>query len=1008
MLTRSALMKWLVAMLCLGGVRGYATPAFNPPTLNIVLEEKALPPVKFGAEEIRRMLEPKGIKVSIANSAVDNAIRLFLGQKGDPHIDRIAASLRNVPDEPESYAISVELPQTIVVQGSDAPGALYGALDAGEQLAQATSSDLVSRVKPTAKSPFLPLRGVNIFLTTQDIDQPNGAFWSDEYWTGYLGMMARNRYNLLDVHGPCDAVALTFPNGFAYFVSLPDYPEVGVGPERARKNMERFRQVIRKAADRGIKVAYMNYEASAPIGPWKTRRWMIDERWTPVPQDYLSAARLEDYTRKATTSFLKQVPDLWMFGFRVGESGQPEDFYQKTYLTVLKGLPRDLNVYVRTWIADPQKVRELARSTGHHLYIEPKYNGEQLGLPYQAALGGRQYPPSGSYEDYTNYPRNYSILWQIRAHGTHRVFYWGSPDFARRTVQSCKFGEGVGFSMEPMEAYGPAADYLHNKPDTTHHFYKWMFEREWVWHLVWGRMAYDPETPTEIFIRAFVDHFGPEAGPLAFKALAESSKIVPFVYSYHNVGLDHQDFAPEFETGDHAFGARPRLWQGTRLAPYGGNNDDFLRVNTLDRTAMASPAVYVNERLQARASGKMSPFAAADYLASAADQSEEIIEQAAKLNPSSAQNFDCLRQDIHAVAWLARYYRDRIFSATHLEFYEQTLHHPELSLAYKDLQRAAADWDHLADITEAHFGFVPEYIRMGVKAFLWRDEGRSLGLDLNQLDDLEQAFRRMPGGAEGQTRIGHVPPAKIPPAEPISVTATLAGFSDSTQASLFFRNSQESGYIQIPMKLENSFERTITAQIPAEKILPGFIDYYFEAAGGPFGFYGGTLEHRSPYHVLVNSNNRPPIISMTPPNENVRAESLLLTVQVQADSKLSSVRVYYKRTPASYEWLRMEMEPSGGASYSAQVPLTPQGILYYFEAVSENGNAANYPNFLERTPYFVIKAWDPVESGGNGFSVLSSRRFRATELNSSSRGNDLCFVYLFPKARTFAAPATIT
>jgi len=30
-----------------------------------------------------------------------------------------------------------------------------------------------------------------------------------------------------------------------------------------------------------------------------------------------------------------------------------------------------------------------------------------------------------------------------------------------------------------------------------------------------------------------------------------------------------------------------------------------------------------------------------------------------------------------------------------------------------------------------------------------------------------------------------------------------------------------------------------------------------------------------------------------------------------------------------------------GGNYTATVPLTPEGILYYFEAVDEDGNAAN-------------------------------------------------------------------
>lgn len=950
--------SWLIITLAIAEANLAATS--NSPSVNVVVAEKAWPQIKFGAEEIRRRLEPKGVKVTVGSRRSAQGIQVYLGQKGDSHLGAISGNRQSVPDAPESYAVSVVSPTAIVVEGSDATGAMYGAFDLAEQLDWARGEDLSSEVKPVSKSPYLQLRGVNMFITTQDIDEPDGAFWSDEYWTGYLDMMARNRYNLLDIHGPCDAVTLTFPNGFSYFVSLPDYPEVGVGPERAKKNMERLQQIVRMAADRGIKVAYMNYEAPAPIGPWKTRRWMHDERWVPFHQDFLDGPRLEDYTRKAVTSFLKQLPELWMFGFRVGESGQPEDFYKKTYLAVLEDFPKELNLYVRTWIAYPGKVRELARSTMHRLYIEPKYNGEQLGSPYQAALGGRQYPPSGSYEDYTNNPKEYSILWQIRAHGTHRVFYWGSPEFARRTVRSCKFGDGVGFSMEPMEAYCPAADYLHNNPKTDHHFYKWMFEREWLWHLTWGRTAYDPDVPEQVWLNEFERRFGAQAGPLVFKAVVEASKIVPFIYSYHNQGLDHQEFAPEFENGDHAFGGTwDRIWQGHRLLPGDGNNDDFLRINPIDRTAMADPVTYVDARLTNQASGKMGPWQAADYLSGAADASGAAIEEAAKLKPTSTREFDCIRLDIEALDWLARYYRDRIRSVTHLQFYHRTYAHPELTQANVDLESAVADWDRLSDVTEQHFGYVPDTIRMGVNEFRWRDEGRSLGVDLEQLNQLEKIFRQLPRTDWYQTIIGHVPPAKIRPGQPLKVTATFASKSEHAEVNLFFRNSGESGYAKVPMKLENQFERTFLAEIPADQVVPGYLEYYFEAGVGPFGPYGGTLEHRPPYHVLVNGNDSPPVISHTPPAGRVRSNSVTLSAKVQAKAKLTSVRVYYKRMPAYYEWVKVEMEPRGGMSYSADVPLTPEGILYYFEAIDEDGNAANYPNFLERTPYLVIDSWDP-------------------------------------------------
>jgi hypothetical protein len=936
-------------------------PAASPPeSVVLVLPAHPAPAIKLGAKAIREALETSGIEVRLEPRQSSAEVAIIVGEKGDANLNQAGHDRISVPGKPESFAISIAPDKRLVtIEGSDATGVMYGEFELAEQVSAQPGSDFMAKVKSLRQSPFLEIRGVNMFLTVQDIDRPQGAFWSDEYWMTYLDIMARDRYNFLDIHGPCDAVTLTFPNGFSYFVTLPDFPNVGVGPERAAKNLARFRQVIHVAADRGIKVGYMNYEAPPPIGPWKTRRFGVDERWTPVPQEFLRGPQLETYTREAVQSFLKQLPELWMFGFRVGESGQPEDFYKKTYLAALAELPPTLKVYLRTWIADPQKVRELAASAKNPLYIEPKYNGEHLGLPYQAALGGRRYPPSGSYENYTDNPKNYSIIWQIRAHGTHRVFYWGSPEFARRTVRSCKLGDGVGFSMEPMEAYLPAADYLHNNPKTNHSFYKWMVEREWIWHLVWGRAAYDPDVTDDVFVNEFVRHFGPQAGPLVFKALEESSKIVPFIYAYHNIGLDHQDFAPEFETGDHAAGARSRLWQGTRLVPYGGNSDDFLGVDTLDRTAMASPATYVDERLQGLVSGKMSPFAAANFLNEAAAAGERQIAEAARFNPRSPQNFDCIRMDIEALAWLARYYRDRILSATHLEFYQRTSHHPELTLASDYLRRAAGDWDRLSEITEEHFGFVPEYIRMGVKDFHWRDEGRSLGVDLDQLDNLEAAFRQHPPQGPSIVTIGHVPPAKVAPGQALKLTATLAVAFHDPHVNLFFRNSTESGYSKIELTRQDEFERTWGAEIPASKVVTGFLDYYFEANNGREGPYGGTIEQRLPYHVLVNDNNSKPAISHTPPEGPVRGDSVALRIGVKAKSKIKTAYVYYKRLPAYYEWLRIEMQPEGQGNFSAAVPVTPEGILYYFEAAADDGNAANYPDFFQRTPYFIIDSWAP-------------------------------------------------
>lgn len=911
----------------------------------IMISEDAPPPIQFGAQELQVALEKKpGFRVRVGAKLSSDDISILLHQKSE----KTSAGSR-ASDSPESFSLAIHSRNLIIVEGSDAVGTMYGALELAEQIEAARGTELLDQIKAVTKTPFLSLRGVNQFLTVQDMDSANGAFWSDTFWHDYLDMLARDRYNLLDIHGPVDAVTLSFPNGFSYFVSLPDFPQVGVGPEKARMNMERLRQVIHMAANRGIKVAYMNYEAPPPIGPWKTRKFMEDERWTANDQEFFTGPQLEEYTREGVASFLKQLPELWMFGFRIGESGQPEDFYKRTYLAALKDTPESLNLYVRTWGADPAKVRELAASTPHKLYIEPKYNGEQLGSPYQAVMGPRDYAASGSYENYTNYPRNFSILWQIRAHGTHRVFFWGSPEFARRTVRSCKFGNGVGFSMEPMDAYNPARDYLHNNPEVKHDFYPWMYQREWLWHMLWGRAAFDPEVSNQVFVAEFVRRFGEEVGPATYKSIIESSKIVPFIYSYHTVGLDHQEFAPEFETGDAWLES---AWTGDRVVSLGGNNQNFLTVQPMDRTAMADPATFVDLRLKQQPSGKMSPWEAADYLDTAAEAAELAIKEAEK-QPSGNPEFDCLRRDVEALTALGRYYAARIRSVTHLEFYNRTGQHDELTASYRDLQKAIAHWDRLSQIADEHFGFVPELIRMGVNQFRWKEEGRTLALDLDQINKLEMDYAKLTQSWRQPSFFGHVPPFKAKPGQPLVLNVSLPSSRSPHGVSLFYRNSHQVGYTELPMRLRSKSTWTWSATVPPVSLIPGSLEYYFEIQPLQGDTYR-TMSRGVPYRVFVNDNDAKPVVRHREPGNGVTGDSVALEIEVRSDARVRSARVFYKAIPSYHEWVPLAMGNAGGDRYRAQVPLTPEGILYYFEVIDEDGNAANYPNFLERTPYFVI------------------------------------------------------
>jgi hypothetical protein len=57
---------------------------------------------------------------------------------------------------------------------------MYGEFELAERIAGQQGDDWQANIKAVTKSPYLEVRGVNMFLTVQDVDNADGAFWSDD------------------------------------------------------------------------------------------------------------------------------------------------------------------------------------------------------------------------------------------------------------------------------------------------------------------------------------------------------------------------------------------------------------------------------------------------------------------------------------------------------------------------------------------------------------------------------------------------------------------------------------------------------------------------------------------------------------------------------------------------------------------------------------------------------------------------------------------------------------
>jgi len=896
----------------------------------IRLPEGASAPMKFGAAELERELRDAGHRIGQDKSDVT----VVVSESGS--IESI-----NAPEKAESFAVRKLSGNRLAVVGSDATGAMYGLLEVAEQVSWSPGRAVMESVAETTQSPFKRLRGVNPFLQVEAFRDPNSWYYSEDFWRSYLSMLARSRINWLDLHAMYSIITTSFPNVYPYMLKSEKYPDVGLPPEQAKRNLEMLRTIARMAHERGIKVGLMSYQTS----------WDIPD--APKSRAEQSDDALGEYTREMVRQMVSGVPELDFIGFRIGESGRGEDFYLKTYLPAIAESGRkDIGLYTRTWIGKPEMIHRLGREYPGDFSIEIKYNGEHLGRPYQVQgerFGGWA---SYSYQNYTSHPRDYWIVWQVRANGTHRIFKWGDPEFVRRTALSFDLADGVGFTLEPMNAYYPATDYFHWLA-VRHDYFQWIHERDWFWNMLWGRLSYDPDCSPRVWQEAFKRRFG-EAGPDVMEMTVWMSRLVPLIYSAHCLGPDHRDMAPELETG--------------------GRIDEFGAVRALDDTVISSPAEYAQEYLGRRPSGRMSPLEVAGLLLERAHKSlaaAEIAQYRLRHLPDSSpayKEFDCLRLDAQALSHLAGYYAEKLRAAVELELFRRSNHLPHLEAARAYAVRAVDEWKELASVTRRHYHPFLDTLRMHTLNFHWAKLAPEVERDLGILDDVGAKFlAQAPAGGgspmllcEAALRcearvIGHVPFLRLEPGRSLRVEATVLSAGEISAVALHYRSGHGADFAVLPMGAAPQAHRYFVI-IPGEAVTGDRLEYYIEATASGAAATAPAQGARTPFVVEISADEEAPVMSDLRAEHAPAAESAQISVVVSDKSPLRSVRVFYKPMPSTAKWESAPMAEDDGR-YQAQVPVTSEGLLYYVRAVDAALNASMAPDFLSETPYRVIPPW---------------------------------------------------
>jgi cephalosporin-C deacetylase-like acetyl esterase len=653
---------------------------------------------------------------------------------------------------PESYTIRGHGDE-VTITAADANGAMYGALEFAERAKLRGSAAWHEAV--TGK-PYLRDRGMNLFLNLpwdyakNDTDYDPAAltdpnrwwFQNDDYWNTLFDLMARARLNWLDIHGMWNISVTDAPNLYAYFIQSDKYPQVGVDPAIKAANLRQLNRVIAMAHARGIRVSLMAYQATLNIPQ------------NPKPPYPNSETVLYDYTREMVEKMIRQAPALDAIGFRIGESGKGEAFFN-CYIEAVKRSGRKIPLITRSWITHKKNVLPLARAFDDFT-VEIKYNGEQWGPDYPVVGGRMANWYSYSFEDYLSdsgsgdggngappaakmWPGNptpdgsrwpdepYKIVWQVRACGTHRIFPFYEPDRVRNSIKMMKIGSASGYTVEGVNAYYPASPqyYLANPDDQ---YCAWVHQRDELYWLLWGRMGYDPQTPESVFQARLDDWFGSEGSKVAALWKA-ASQIVPLAYSGFSLGPDHRNHAPELE--------------------WGGTTEDLIAAEPFDSLTF----IGVRESLADKAIGANDGRIGFETLAETLSTLNQTVRTGVasidvrRVSVAQQKRLKELLTAAKLLAYLGDYYQGRFRSATDLAAMEGNMSHMA-AFAGGDLgfdsHCALEGWTGLSTSPDAsYYRPFTEHLRMGTNSYHWRSALPSVKTEADRM------FRRgKPLGAD--------------------------------------------------------------------------------------------------------------------------------------------------------------------------------------------------------------------------------------------------------------------
>lgn len=648
-----------------------------------LLHDEAVPQASYAAERLEEALVNQGYTVMEERSGYDYLLNIGVN----------AVTLGS-----EAFSIIPE-DRVISIYGGDESGMVYGSLALVEELKSGVS---LEEIEAVSESPKFPFRGIkhnmpwDTYRPSYALDQHYETARDLAYWESFLDMMAENRFNSL---------SLWMLHPFTYMIMPENFPEASPFTEEELEEWrELFTGIFSMAKERGIDTYIVNWSIFISEEFSKAHNVGLNNYYPNYYVEGDTSEVIKRYIRESVTQVLNEYPNLSGFGISHGEGmagmtpQQRQDWMDETMIEGMRLADRPVKFIHRVPFSaglgsegsTSYHVEKLTRRAMEKLdyfdspiWVEMKFNWShahstpKLVKVHGGKLGDTYFEPE---------PENYKITWMARNEDFFAL-RWGVPDFIRAHIDS-NDASYVGGYFIGSETYIPAKDYFTAIDEPVN--WDYAFERQWLFYKLWGRLLYDPETPDQVFERAFINRYGMKAENLLDAyALASSTQLrlaslwdLRWDFTLYSEGfLSLNENEDDYESSTMDYISADRLINRETLDP------DYVSVGD-----------YVAATLEGKTFGKdkITPPVLIEMLERDNQKALEMVEDI-DVGDNASLMYEVA--DVKTWANLGLHFAEKLKGAIALQTYRLEGGEQHKEEAIKHFEKALSYWDEVVEIT---------------------------------------------------------------------------------------------------------------------------------------------------------------------------------------------------------------------------------------------------------------------------------------------------------------------